>query len=135
MLAGYFALGFSAAPQQVINHNSGRDIVPGYNFAGEVNTGVGIVKVVSDGNFNRTAMGISQFRSSLYPLRMSINGEPLVYRVDQFPLSFTDLTPGCTAISFEIWAKTALIVKAKCAQSVYQSIFTGRVVTTCPVIG
>lgn len=135
MLASYFALGFASNPQQIITNNSGAGIVPGYNFAGEVLTGTGRMSVVADSNFTKTAMGISQFQSTLYPLRMSLNGEKLVYRTDQFPLSFSDLAPGCTAIAFQIWAKTALIIKAMCAQSAYQSIFTGRVVTTCPVIG
>lgn len=135
MLAGYFALGFASAPQQVITHSSGESVIPGYNFAGEVNTGVGRMRVIADGNFTKTAMGISQFRSTLYPLRTRLNGMPLVYRADQFPLSFSDLAPGCTAIAFQIWAKTALIIKAMCAQSAYQSIFTGRVATTCPQIG
>jgi hypothetical protein len=135
MLAGYFALGFAAAPQQVIQHPSGEGIVPGYNFAGEVITGVGRMRVVADSNFTTTAMGISQFRSTLYPLRTRLNGEPLVYRADQFPLVFSDLAPGCTAIAFQIWAKTALIIKAMCAQSAYQGIFTGRITTTCPRIG
>lgn len=135
MLAGYFALGFASAPQQTIQHTSGQGVVPGYNFAGEVITSVGTLRVVSDSNFTTTQMGLSQFRSTLYPLRTSLNGEPLVYRTDQFPLVFSDLAPGCTAISFQIWAKTALIIKAMCAQSAYQSIFTGRITTTCPKIG
>lgn len=135
LMASYFALGFSAAPQQVINFPSGNRVVPGYNFAGEVNTGIGLLRVVADSNFTRTASGATTFQSKLYPLRMSVNGEPLVYRVDQFPLSFSDLAPGCTAISFQVWAKTALIIKALCAQSVYVGNFTGRSVTTCPVIG
>jgi len=63
------------------------------------------------------------------------NGEPLVYKATQIPLAFKDLAPGCTAISFQIWAKTALIIKAKCAQARYTKSFTGRIVTTCPVIG
>lgn len=134
-LAGYFALGFSAAPQQVINHSSGENLIPGYNFAGEVITGVGRMRVIADSNFTTTAMGISQFRSTIYALRTRLNGEPLVYRTDQFPLVFSDLAPGCTAIAFQIWAKTALIIKAMCAQSAYQSIFTGRTVTTCPRVG
>jgi len=43
--------------------------------------------------------------------------------------------PGCTAIQFMVWAKTALIVKAMCAQSIYRfGSWTGRNVSTCPVI-
>jgi hypothetical protein len=62
------------------------------------------------------------------------NGEPLVYRRTQIPLAFKDLAPGCTAISFMEWAKTALIMKYRCAQSRYETIFSGRVVTTCPTV-
>jgi hypothetical protein len=38
-------------------------------------------------------------------------------------------------VSFEVWAKTALVIKHCCAHGVYTSQFTGRIVTTCPVIG
>jgi hypothetical protein len=62
------------------------------------------------------------------------NGEPFVYRSTQIPLAFKDLAPGCTAISFMEWAKTALVIKAMCAQGVYASQFSGRVVTTCPTV-
>ena len=135
MMSGYFQLGFQGS--QVVNFNGPADrIIPGYNFAGEVNTGVGRMRVVADSNFTRTALaGGTTFQSSLYSMRMTHNGEPLVYRADQFPLSFQDLAPGCTAISFEVWAKTALIVKAKCAHGKYTKVFSGRVTTTCPVVG
>jgi hypothetical protein len=58
-----------------------------------------------------------------------------VYLRTQIPLSLRDLVPGCTAISFEIWTKTALVIKACCAQGQYQTQFTGRVVATCAVVG
>jgi len=132
MLSGYFQLGFAGS--QVVNFSDGGRITPGFNFAGFVNTGVGQMAVVADNNFTRTNM-TGTFISNLYPLRMTHNGEPLVYKRTQIPLALKDLTPGCTAIQFEIWAKTALIVKACCAQGVYTSTFTGRVVTVCPAIG
>jgi hypothetical protein len=134
MLAGYFQLG--AANSQVIINQDGNRLVPGFNFASFVNTAIGRLQVVADNNFTRTSYnGNTAFIGVLYALRMVHNGDPLVYKITQFPLSLTDLTPGCTAISFEIWAKTALVIKQCCAQGVYTGFFTGRVTTTCPVIG
>lgn len=133
MLSAYFQLGFSGS--QLIEFNDGNRITPGFNFAGQVNTGVGRLTVVADSNFARTDTGGGTFRSNLYPLRMTHNGEPLVYKITQIPLSFQDLVPGCTAIQFEIWTKTALVVKALCAQSRYSAIFTGNIVTTCNRVG
>ena len=134
MMSAYFQLGYQGS--QLVNHPNGDHIVPGFNFAGEVNTGVGRLQVVADANFTRTASGSGSFQSNLYALRMRHNGEPLVYKITQIPLAFKDLAPhACTAISFQIWAKTALVVKAMCAQSVYVGNFTGRITTTCPRIG
>lgn len=132
LMSAYFQLGWQGS--QVIYSNDGNRLVPGYNFAGEVNTAIGPLKVVADRNFTKTASGTNSFISSIYALRMVHNGEPLVYKATQIPFSFRDLVPGCTAIQFEVWAKTALIVKAMCAQGLYTNIFTGRNVTTCPVI-
>lgn len=135
MMGAYFELGFQGS--QVINVASGDRVIPGFNFGGFVNTGIGRLQVVADNNFTRTAgAGGTNFSSNLYALRMTHNGEPLVYRATQIPLSLIDLAPGCTSISFEIWKKTALIVKALCAQSVYTfQSWTGRVVSTCTQIG
>ncbi len=133
LLSAYFQLGFQGS--QVINVASGERIIPGFNFAGFVNTGIGRLEVVADTNFDRTAVTSPGFQSTLYPLRMRHNGDPFVYKRTQIPLAFQDLTPGCTAISFQIWAKTVLIIKQLCAQSMYTSIFTGQIVTTCPTIG
>jgi hypothetical protein len=132
VLSGYFQLGYQGA--QVVNFSNGTRIIPGYNFAGAVNTGRGQLAVVADANFTRTA-GTGTFTSNIYALRMTHNGEPLVYRSTQIPLSFKDLAPGCTSIQFMVWTKTALIVKAISAQSVYTSQFTGNIVTTCPRVG
>lgn len=133
MMSAYFQLGFQGS--QVVNFASGNRIEPGYNFAGWVNTGVGRLKVVADSNFRRNASGTTTFQADLWALRMTHNGEPLVFRMDQIPLSLTDLAPGCTAIAFEIWAATALVIKACCAQGKYTSQFTGRITTTCTAIG
>lgn len=134
LMSGYFQLGFQGS--QLINFNGGDRIVPGFSFAGFVQTGVGRLQVVADANFTRTASGTNSFQSKLFALRMSHNGVPLVYRSTQIPLSLTDLAPGCTSVAFEIWKKTALIIKSMCAQSVYDfGSYTGRSVATCTAIG
>jgi hypothetical protein len=131
--SGYYSLGFNGS--QLINFESGNRIVPGFNFANMINTAVGQVKVVSDKNFSITASGATQFQSNVFALREMHNGVPLVYRLTQIPLNVKDLAPGCTAVSFQVWTKTALIVKHKCAHARFITNFTGNVVTTCPVIG
>ncbi|MHA2231004.1 MAG: hypothetical protein ACXAB4_00705 [Candidatus Hodarchaeales archaeon] len=133
MLLSYFSLGFQGS--QLVNFASGDRIVPGFNFAGFVNTGVGRLAVVADSWFTRTNIGGGNFQAVLYPMRLNHNGEPLVYKLTQVPLALKDLTPGCTAISFEVWAATTLIIKGCCAQGAYTSQFTGRIVTTCTQIG
>jgi hypothetical protein len=133
MLAAYFQLGFQGS--QVIFQNDGNRLIPGFNFAGFVNTSIGRLTVVSDVNFSRTDMGNGSFQSVLYALRMQHNGLPLVYRATQIPLSLIDLVPMCTSIAFEVWAKTALIIKQNCAQSAYASVFNGRVYTGCTQLG
>jgi hypothetical protein len=133
MLSGYFQLGFQGS--QVVNFTDGDRVTPGFNFAGFVNTGVGRMVVIADNNFNRLASGGTTFQSALFSLRMSHNGVPLVYRLDQFPLMFKDLVPGCTAVSFQVWAKTALIVKHRCAHGRFTNSFTGNITTTCTAIG
>jgi hypothetical protein len=132
LMSAYFALGWQGS--QVIYNNDGNRLVPGYNFAGEVNTGIGTLRVIADRNFTKTAAGATSFSSSIYGLRMRHNGEPLVYKRTQIPFSFRDLVPGCTAIQFQVWSKTALIIKAMCAQSKYTGVWSGRSVTTCPQI-
>jgi hypothetical protein len=134
LMSAYFQLGFQGS--QVINFADGNRLTPGFNFAGYVNTGIGRLQVIADSNFTRTASGTNSFSSKIYALRMTHNGEPLVYRETQIPLSLVDLAPGCTAISFEIWKKTALIIKAMCAQGVYSfGSLTGRILTQCTSIG
>jgi len=133
LLSAYMQLGFQGS--QVINLSNGNRITPGFNFAGFVNTGIGRLTVVADNNFTRTASGASSFMATLYALRMTHNGEDLVYKITQIPLALKDLAPGCTAISFMLWAKTALVIKHCCAQGAYTGFFTGRIVSTCPVIG
>lgn len=133
MLSGYFQLGFQGS--QVVNFADGNRITPGFNFAGFVNTGVGRMVVVADENFNRADAGGGEFIGQLFGLRMTHNGVPLVYKRTQIPLAFKDLVPGCTAISFQVWAKTALVIKHRCAHSRFCALFTGNITTTCPQIG
>lgn len=133
MMSAYFQLGFQGS--QAVNFGNGDRIIPGFNFGGFVNTGVGRLQVIADSNFRRTASGANSFQADLWAMRFTHNGEPLVYKVTQVPMSMNDLVPGCTAVSFQIWAATALVIKACCAQSKYTSLFQGRLVSTCQVIG
>ena len=110
MLSAYFQLGYQGS--QVVNYSDGNRITPGFNFASFVNTGVGRLQVVADRNFTRNASAAGAFQADLWSFRMTHNGDPLVYKITQVPLSMTDLAPGCTAVSFEIWAATALVIKA-----------------------
>jgi hypothetical protein len=133
MMSGYFQLGFAGS--QIVNFQDGNRITPGFNFAGFVNTGVGRLMVVADYNFRKTNVDGTSYLADLWALRMTHNGEPLVYRLTQIPLSLTDLAPGCTAISFEVWKATVLVIKMCCAQSKYTATFSGRIVTTCARLG
>jgi hypothetical protein len=133
MLSAYFQLGYQGS--SIVNFADGDRITPGYNFAGFVNTGVGRLAVLADNNFTRANAGGGAFQADLWPMRFTHNGEPLVYKLNQIPLSLNDLVPGCTAVSFQIWAATALVIKACCAQAQYTSQFTGRIVSTCTTIG
>jgi len=133
MMSAYFQLGYQGS--QVVNYADGSRIVPGYNFGGFVNTAVGMLEVVADSNFTVFDMGNGAFQADLWALRMRHNGQPLVYKITQIPLALNDLVPGCTAISFQIWAATAFVIKACCAQGQYTSQFTGRIETTCTAIG
>lgn len=135
LMSAYFQLGFQGSQQ--IFAADGNRIIPGFNFASFVNTAVGRLQVVADLNFPRSAAGAAQFQSTLYVMRMTHNGEPMVYKITQIPMGVVDLVPGCTAISFEIWAKTALIIKAACFHGAYTALFGGRATgyTTCTMIG
>ena len=133
LMSAYFQVQYQGS--QVVQYTDGNRIVPGINFAGFVNTGIGRLAVHADTRFPRTSNGTGGFSSIIYALRMVQNGEPLVYKLTQIPLSLRDLVPGCTAISFEVWVKTALIIKAMCAQSAYPAVFSGPVTTTCTIIG
>jgi hypothetical protein len=138
MMGAFLTLGWAGGlgqgPMQVITYPNGDRITPGINFDSWVNTGVGRIQVVGDTNFPRTDNLDGTYTANLYGLRMTHNGVKLVYRATQIPLAFKDLTPGCTTIAFEMWAKTALVIKHKCAHSNYRAIFSGNIKTCCPVI-
>ena len=133
MMSAYFQLGYQGS--QVVNYADGNRIVPGFNFGSFVNTGVGRLPVVADYNFTITAAGGGAFQGDLWAMRMTHNGIPLVYRLDQIPLGMNDLVPGCTAISFQVWAATAFIIKSCCAHGRWVGNFTGRLSSTCTKIG
>jgi hypothetical protein len=133
MMSGYFTLGFNGSQQ--VFFTSGDRITPGINYAGFVNTSRGKMTVISDWNFDRDNSGGGAFLATLYGMRMTHNGVPLVYRRTQIPLGVTDLVPGCTAISFIVWAKTALIIKHRCAHSRFSALFTGTITSQCTQIG
>lgn len=132
MMSAYLQLG--AAGIQVINYNNNERLTPGYNFGSFVQTGVGRLQVVADSNFRRNASGATTFQADLWAMRFTHNGDPLVYRITQMPLSIQDLVPGCTAISFQVWKATALVIKACCAHGKYTTQFTGRISSTCTMI-
>jgi len=136
LMADYFQMGYTFGTHE----GELSRIIPGINFGGYINTAIGRLAVVADTNFTRTAVGVDAdgntvFQSNIYALKMVHNGEPFVYKSTQIPLSMIDLTPGCTSISFEIWAKTALVIKAMCAQSVFTALTTGCITETCTRIG
>ena len=129
----YFTQGFQGS--QLIQHDSGNRIVPGFNFASQINTAIGTLTMVGDNNFTRTSIGGGGVQTNLYALKTTLNGEELVYRRSQFPLGWQDLAPGCTAVQFLMWTKTVLIIKHMCAQNVYTTQYTGNITTTCPFVG
>jgi len=134
---GYLSLGSTGGSQpilQIIQQKNGQ-IVPGFVLADEIDTSIGRLILVPDFRFAATQVGDKTYSSTVYPLRVFHNGEPLVYKSTQTPLSFKDLMPGCTAISFEVYAVTALVIKHMCAQSAYTARFTGRLGTGCTIIG
>ena len=133
LASAYYQLGFQGS--QLINFNTGNRITPGFNFASQINTGIGTLTLIADSNFTRAAAGGGNFQATLWAMRMTHNGEPLVYMLEQIPFQVRNLVPGCTAISFQCWTATALIIKACCSHSAMTSQFTGNVQSTCTVLG
>lgn len=126
---GYWQLG--STPQNQLNFSDGGSIQAGWTFIDSLHTSIGPLVLVPDSRFTRTDHSNGTFTSSLFAMRMSHNGEPLVYKATQIPLAFKDLAPGCSAISFVTWAVTALVIKHMCAHGFYSSIFNGLVQDGC----
>lgn len=128
------ALSYHEIGSQVINFDRNQNVVAGIAFASEVMTSYGPVSLIGDSNFPVTDNGNGTVTGDAYPVKLRHNGEPLIYRRTQIPLSFKDLAPGCTAIQFEIYGVAALIVKAMCAQAKYRAVFGGLVQNGCTYI-
>jgi hypothetical protein len=124
---GYWGLGSNS---QNLNF-TGTNIVPGLTFGMAINTAIGRLPLVADSRFTRTDHSNGTFSTSLFALRMVHNGEPLVYKATQIPLSYKELPAGCSAISFETWAVTALVIKHMCAHGVYRTRFDGLAQNGC----
>jgi hypothetical protein len=134
---GYLSLGATGGTQpimQILVTKDGNQIVPGFILADMIDTSIGRIMLVPDFRFTVIQVQPDRFHATVYPLRVYHNGEPIVYKSTQTPLSFKDLTPGCTSISFMIYAVTALVIKHMCAQSAFTANFPGVVGTGCDVI-
>ena len=128
------ALAYFGIGSQTIFYDRNQNVVPGIHFASELMTGIGPIALIGDSRFVRTDGPGDTFDATLYPVRRRQNGEPLIYKATQIPLSYKDLVPGCTAVSFELFAVTALVIKAMCAQACYRARFEGLVDDGCDYI-
>lgn len=100
---GYLSLGATGGtqPVQMIQINQDRGgIVAGFTLAPTIQTFVGQLTLVPDFRFTATTTGADIFSATVYPLRVTHNGEPIVYKSTQTPLSYVDLPRGCTAFAF-----------------------------------
>lgn len=127
--AAYFNLGYQFA---VYGDNS--NVTPGIHFSNSIMTSLGPIALIGDTRFPRVVGAAGHFRSIVYPVRLTHNGEPLIYKRTQIPLSAKDLNPGCTAVSFEVWAVSALVVKAMCAQAFCEFTFHGIIDDGCDYV-
>jgi len=134
---GYLSLGATGGTQpimQILVTKDDNQVVPGFILADLIDTSIGRLTLVPDFRFTTIQVQPDRFHATVYPLRVYHNGEPIVYKSTQTPLSFKDLAPGCTAISFMIYAVTALVIKHMCAQSAFTANFPGVVGTGCDII-
>jgi hypothetical protein len=132
---GYWGLGASSGPAQILNFTGpAREVVPGLTFADTIMTSIGELVCVPNTRFSRTNHGDGSFSAKIYALRMAHNGEPLIYRATQIPLSYKELPPGCSAVQFMTWAVTALVIKWMKAQAVYTAKFQGLVDDGCTYV-
>lgn len=134
---GYLSLGATGGTQpimQILITKDGNQIVPGFVLADLIDTSIGRIVLVPDHRFTTIQVQPDRFHTTVYPLRMYHNGEPIVYKSTQTPLSFKDLAPGCTAISFMIYAVTCLVIKHMCAQSLFTANFPGVIGPCCDIV-
>lgn len=134
---GYLSLGATGGTQpimQVLITKDGNQIVPGFILADLIDTSIGRLTLIPDFRFTTIQVQPDRFHATVYPLRVYHNGEPIVYKSTQTPLSFKDLSPGCTAISFMIYAVTCLVIKHMCAQSAFTANFPGVTGTGCDIV-
>ena len=76
---GYLSLGATGGTQpimQIIQNKDGQ-IVPGFVLADLIDTTIGRLTLVPDFRFTATQVGDKTFSSSLFPLRVYHNGEPI----------------------------------------------------------
>ena len=135
---GYLSLGATGGTQpimQIMMTKDGNQVVPGFVLADLVDTSIGRITLIPDFRFSVIQVQPDRFHSTVYPLRVYHNGEPIVYKSSQTPLSFKDLTPGCTAISFMIYCVSALVIKHMCAQAAFTANWPGVTGTNCEIVG
>jgi len=135
---GYMSLGATGGTQpimQILITKDGNQVVPGFIMADMIDTSIGRITLVPNFRFNTIQVQPDRFHSTVYPLRLYHNGEPIVYKSTQTPLSFKDLAPGCTAISFMIYAVSCLVIKHMCAQAAFTANWHGVVGTGCDIAG
>jgi hypothetical protein len=135
---GYLQLGAASTQgpiMQVLITKDGNQIVPGFVMADMIDTSVGRLTLVPDFRFTALQVQPDRIHSTVYPLRVYHNGEPIVYKSTQTPLSFKDLAPGCTAISFMVYAVTALTIKHMCAHKAYTANWPGVIGPCCDIVG
>lgn len=135
---GYLSLGATGGTQpiqQIVLQNNDGNVVPGIVLADKVNTSIGPITLVPDFRFTTTQVADHAFVSNVYALRVRHGGEAIVYKSTQTPLVFKDLQPGCTAISFMVYAVTSLVIRHMCAQAVWTSQFVGRTGEGCTIVG
>jgi hypothetical protein len=123
---GYMGLGY-----QFATYGDNSNVTPGIHFSNTIMSSLGPIALIGDTRFPRVDVGGGRFRTIVYPVRLTHNGEPLIYKRTQIPLSAKDLTPGCTAVAFEVWAVSALVVKAMCAQAFCEMTFSGIIDDSC----
>ena len=65
VMSAYFQLGFQGSHVISVPLASANRLTPGYNFAGQVNTGIGLLQVIADNNFRKSASGATTFQADI----------------------------------------------------------------------